>query len=474
VIDLVVVGAGPAGLAAGACAADLGLRCIIVDENLQAGGQYYRQPRPGAPLDRRQEAGRRLIERAAQEAELRLGWSAYGLDEGRRLWIVRDGEVERLAPGTILLATGAFDRPAAFPGWTLPGVMTAGSAQALVKGQGVRPGRRAVVAGSGPFLLVAAANLLRAGVDVVEVVEAASMPRIGRWLPRSLRHPARYVELAGYVVELLGRRVPIRLGEMVVAAEGVDGIQSVRISQRRSHGGPTRPERRVEVDLLCVSYGFVASTEFARLAGCDLTWDNGLNQPVPRVNQWQETTARGVFVAGEACGLGGAEIAQVEGELAAVGAARQLGRISEQDAVRIAAPLRDRLRRLREFASLLPMLFPPPPELHQLASAETIVCRCENVTLGTVLARVAADEATTINELKTTTRVGMGWCQGRVCGSLLPGTLASRTGGRFDGGSAFTARNPVRPVPAAAMASLVVPLPIDVTPSEAVDREARD
>lgn len=466
-IDLLVVGAGPGGLAGAARAGELGLRAVVVDENLEAGGQYYRQPAlEGVPLDRRQRKGRAAIERAAAAAELRLGCCVYGLDatDGRRrVWLDHSGVADLVEPRAILLATGAFDTPVAFPGWTLPGVVSAGAAQVLVKGQRVRPGRRAVVAGTGPFLFVIAAALRHAGVEVVEVVEATSIRRSVRHLPGSLRHPGRYAELAGYGFPLVASGVRIRRGEIVAAAEGADRLEAVTLRRRTGRDGPPAAagddgppaarERVVEADLLCVGYGFSASTELARLADCELGWDEGLGQAVPAFDRWQATSAPGVFVAGEACGLGGAEMAAAEGELAAIGAARYLGRVSDADGERIARPIWRRLRGLRSFAALLPSLFPRPPELTGLAAGDTIVCRCQNVRLGGVLEAVDRSASANVNELKTTTRCGQGWCQGRICGTLLPPVVAARRPG-FDANSLFTPRTPIRPVQLAALIGL--------------------
>lgn len=475
-IDLLVVGAGPAGLAAAASAGELGLVVLAVDENFEAGGQYYRQSAiEDSVLDARQRLGRQKIERAAAAAELRLGCSVYAVDVAdgrRRVWLGRDGTAECVEPRAILLATGAFDAPVAFPGWTLPGVLTAGAAQVLVKGQRVRPGRRAVLAGSGPFLFVVAGALRHAGVKVVEVVEAASVRGSIRHLPRSLRHPGRYAELAGHALPLLAAGGAIRRAEIVAAAEGRDQLEAVTLRKRRpgdaaQYGGAAAApalsvdtgvstsgrERVVEADLLCVGYGFSASTELARLAGCDLAWDDGLEQAIPAFDGWQATSQPGIFVAGEACGLGGAQMAAAEGELAAVGAARSLGRVSDAEAELLAAPLRRTLRGLRSFAALLTRLFPRPGELTDLAAPETIVCRCENVQLGTVLAAIDRTGARNVNELKTTTRCGQGWCQGRICGTLMPGLVAARRLG-FEPDSPFTPRNPIRPIQLAALVEL--------------------
>jgi thioredoxin reductase/bacterioferritin-associated ferredoxin len=434
---------------------------MIVDENASAGGQYYRQPRDvetaGFLVDSRQRRGRAKIDEVAAAATLRLGCAVYGLDTQHRVWMDQDGAADFINPRCVLLATGAYDRPVAFPGWTLPGVMAAGSAQALVKSQQVRPGSRAVIAGSGPFLFVVAVQLLKAGVDVVEVVEAAtarkSLPHLD--LAGSLRYPSRFAELVGYLLPLIRAGTKIRQGEIIASADGDGCLQQVRLRSTSIGGdGPHVLERVIDADLLCVGYGFSASTELARLAGCALAWDEGLHQNVPACDEWQATSVDGVFVAGEACGLGGAPVAECEGELAAIGIARRIGRIQEAEAHRMAAPIRRRLRGLRRFAAVLPALFPTPPQLAELAMPNTIVCRCQNVTFDRVLEAVMHEGAATLNEVKTTALCGMGWCQGRICGSVLPPLLAQRVGTAFDVTSAFTARNPVRPVKVSSLAKL--------------------
>jgi D-hydroxyproline dehydrogenase subunit alpha len=460
-IDLLVIGAGPAGLAAARTAGELGLRVVVADENPTAGGQYYRLPAlPGATPDRRQAEGRVAIERAVAVAQLRLGCSVVALEPaagGLRAWLDRAGELVWVSPRVVLLATGAYDTPVAFPGWTLPGVMSAGAAQALVKGQRVRPGRRAVVAGSGPFVFAVADTLRHAGVSIVEVVEAAPMRRAARHLPTAIRHLGRLRELAGYALPLIVRGTGVRTGQVIAAAEGVDRLEAVRIRGRGAPGAPgtsASAGRVVEADLLCVGYGFSASTELARLAGASLAQDAGLGQLVPAADAWQMTSRPGLFIAGEASGLGGAAVAEAEGELAAIGAARHVGRLDEAAAATAAAPVRGRLAGLRDFAALLPRIFPRPDELGYLADPDTLVCRCENVSLGTVLAAVEQGRVGSLNELKSTTRCGQGWCQGRICGAVLPAVISAHHAG-FDAVTPWTARVPIRPVGLAAIAAQV-------------------
>ena len=453
--DLLIVGAGPAGLAAAARAGSFGLATVLVDENVTPGGQYYRQPAmPGVRLrDAHARRGQAEIERAAAASTLRLGCSAYAIDGERGVWLMDGDGLERVVPRAVLLATGGHDLPVAFPGWTLPGVVSAGAAQALIKSQAVQPGRRGIVVGAGPFIWVVADQLRRAGVTVVEVAEATTLRQSVAGLPASLRAPGRYLELARYVLPLVASGTRVTTGHIVTAAEGKDYLEAVRLRPRSSWTQQRDQDRLVDADLLCVAYGFAASTELARLAGCGLTWDPGLGQMVPEVDDWQSTDRTGVFVAGEACGLGGAAVAALEGELAAIGAARLIGAIGPVDANRAAARVRGRMHSARAFADLLPRLFPRPAELADLATEETTVCRCENVSLASALRAVDDSGAIDLNEVKTSTRCGMGWCQGRVCGSVLSTVLPGRRPG-FGRESTFTARGPVRPVPLGAIAAL--------------------
>ena len=448
--ELLIVGAGPAGLAAAAKATDLGLECWVVDENRQTGGQYYRRspwaPSASVAATDRWTRGLALEAKAQSAAVFHLGCSVVGLDDDLRLWIDRGDRLESVSPKCLLLATGAHDRPIAFPGWTLPGVMSSGAAQVLVKAQGMRPGSRAVIAGVGPFNYLVATHLLEAGVEVAAIVEAATVRHSASSLPAAMRYPERLRELTRYVAQLAKARVRIRTGEMVASAHGAARLEAVTlrpVGDRKD--GSRSAHRTVDADLLCVGYGFAASTELARLAGCALIWDQGLSQRVPAHDEWQATSADRVYVAGEAGGLGGVNVAEAEGELAAIGCALHLGHISRSRADSLARPIWRRLRRLRRFAALLPRIFPVPGKLAELVQPETIVCRCENVTYRAVRDAVELHGATSLNELKTTTRCGQGWCQGRICGSVLP-PLMARYGVAFDSNTELSVRNPIRPI----------------------------
>ena len=253
------------------------------------------------------------------------------------------GSVASLRAGAVVLATGAYDRAVAFPGWTLPGVMTAGGAQALAKGQDVIPGRRVLLAGAGPFLLPVAEQLSARGAEVV-VVEAT---RRRDWLragPRMLAHPGRLVDYATYRTRV--RRIV--WGHVLVRAEGDDRVRSATIAQAGPDWAPAGGERTFEVDAVCTAYGFTPSVELARALGCELADDAVAHDEDMR------TSVPGVFVAGEATGIGGADLALVEGELAGHAAAARGTR-------RDLAALRRRRAKLAGFAQILAELFDPRP-----------------------------------------------------------------------------------------------------------------
>jgi D-hydroxyproline dehydrogenase subunit alpha len=346
---------------------------------------------------------------------------------GRSVWaaeppgtLLLDGPPWRVRAGAIVLATGAYDRPVAFPGWTLPGVLTAGAAQALAKGQGVLPGRRVLLAGAGPFLLPVARQLAAQGAEVVAVAEATRRRDRLRFGPRMARHVDRLVAYAAYRTSV--RR--IAWGKVIVRAEGDGRVESATLAACGRDWAPIPgTERSFAVDAVCTAYGFVPNTELARALGCELAGDAVAHDDAMR------TSVPGVYVAGEAAGIGGAELATVEGEIAGRAAA--------------GAPASSaRLDKPAHFARILADLFDPRPGLAALATPDTVLCRCEDVTAGEVDAAVAAG-ARTPAELKIVTRCGQGPCQGRVCERLVAARLPA--GGRY------SSRAPVAPVPLAVL-----------------------
>ena len=337
--DLLVIGGGPAGLAAGAVAADAGLDVGIVDERPTFGGQIYKQfgagfrVRDAAALGRDYRRGRELIEAAERSgARLLPSTSAVSIVDDV-VHLVEDGERARsVGARRILLAPGAHDRPVVFPGWTLPGVITAGGAQALVKTQRIVPGGQIVFAGSGPLALAFPAQLRHYGANVVLVLEAGPAPGPRALLRLAAAAPGNTELLrdaAGYRSALLRARTPLRYRRIVVRAEGHDRVEvvvhaAVDADWRVVPG----TEERVPADVLCVGYGFFPSVELLRLAGCEFGYDENAGGPVVVRDEWMRTTAPGISAAGDGTGVAGSHVAVAEGRIAALGIAVDLGKLS--------------------------------------------------------------------------------------------------------------------------------------------------
>jgi thioredoxin reductase len=462
--EIVVVGAGPAGLSAALAAHRTGAQVTVVDEYPRPGGQIYRQiPEPFAPLGpgshgREKERAGELFQRlAGSSVELLSETLLWGVEEGKTLLLYREGEgVESLQAGAVVVATGAYDRPIAFPGWTLPGVWAAGGAQAMLKGQHVLPGQRVLVAGAGPLLLPLAKLLVESGATVVGVVEATTRVEWVRHGYRMWGHWDRMLDAYEYEGALLRAGIPRYFGHVVRRAEGGESLERVTIAPVDRQWRPLpRGEKSFDVDLLCTGYGFLSSMELPRTLGCRLAFNVAQEQYLPLYNHDMESSVPGVFVAGETTGVGGAEMALAEGEIAGLAAARLLGHELSPQLHEEMAQARARRRHQAGFARMLDDLFAMRPGIYELPEPDTLICRCEEVSAQDIL--VAVDRgAGSANALKGWTRVGMGPCQGRICGNLAAHLVARETGRPIKGLLDFSVRPPIKPVPLGALASLSV------------------
>ncbi|MCK8678251.1 NAD(P)/FAD-dependent oxidoreductase [Streptomyces lichenis] len=440
-VDLIVVGAGPAGMAAGATALAGGLRVALVDAGTTVGGQFWRPPpeharTPIPDADPHQGArAHRALRRALAEGRER---GRLLLHLAHPVWsVTRDGEgfavhaVDRSRDGAeravtlraprLLVATGAYDRQLPFPGWELPGVLTAGGLQALLKGGGVAAGSRVVLGGTGPFLLPVATGLAAHGVKVVAVCEAAGPLGWLRHPGPLLRNPAKLAEGVRYGAALARHRIPVHPRTAITAAEGADRVTSVTLAALAPDGSP-RPgtERRIEADAVGVGWGFAPQLDLLIPLGCDLVPAPDGNA-VAAVDEGQRTSVPGLYAAGEVCGVGGAPLAVAEGHLAAASVltdiAKATGRpAAPAPAARRLAALRARVRAHRGFARAMALVHPLPPAWGSWLTDRTVVCRCEEVTAGQVLAARTEHGAHDHRQVKQLTRAGMGWCQGRICG----------------------------------------------------------
>jgi thioredoxin reductase len=459
--DLAIVGGGPGGMAAAATAADHGLRVAVLDEQEIPGGQIYRRPFAEGlfPADRfgrdYQEAGPALRAIAMREGVTWIGGaSVFGLQQRGEaafavLWNTVD-RVSKLLAERVLVAAGCFDMAVPFPGWTLPGVMGAGGMQALLKGQGVLPGGRIVLAGSHPLLLVIAAQLVAFDQPPLAVILTQSPTRAGigmRAPVTALRNIGVFREglIACHTLRRVG--VPIHFGHVVTEARGGDRLESIGF--RPVAGGALRD---ITCDTLGVGYGFTASTELIRQVGAPCRWSRAGGGWIAEHDEDMRTAVPGVFVAGEVAGIGGAPTARAEGALAALSIARDAGR--RVDAGRVRRARGERARR-RRFAALLERLADPGDDvLRTLRDSDTALCRCENVSVGDFRATLAANPTIrSADAAKLLTRTGMGPCQGRFCHRAVMEEIGALRAIPAESAGAFHARMPVRPVPLAAMAA---------------------
>jgi NADPH-dependent 2,4-dienoyl-CoA reductase/sulfur reductase-like enzyme len=407
--EVVVVGAGPAGLAASVSAAEAGAKVLLLDGAPRPGGQIWRHR--GEPP----RAARTWIRRLAfAGVEPLLGTTVVDAPEPGRLLVERAGRGRAVRYRHLVLATGARERFLPYPGWTLPGVVGVGGAQALLK-QGARfHGLRVVVAGTGPLLLTVAAALAGDGARVVGIAEQAPRGRLARLAPQLLHHPRKVAQGLGYALRLA--TVSYRTGRWVRAVEGDGQVERAVVTNGRR-------DRTWDCDVVACAYGLVPNLELARLLGCQLDGE------ALSLDEEQRTSVPEVFAAGELGGIGGDGHALVTGAIAGLVAA---GHPVPDDLEKARA-------RERAFAAAYGEAFAPRDELKALATPETVVCRCEDVTLGRL------ERCRTAREAKLLTRAGMGPCQARVCGPAL---------GLLKGWEPDSVRPPLDPVPLSVLEEL--------------------
>ena len=453
--DLLIVGGGPAGMTAALAAAARGLVVTLVDERPALGGQYFKQlskahrfegdgardaqfDEGGTLVGRVEAAGVRIL----RDAEV---WGAFPPDE---VAVAAGGRTLLFRPRRILLATGSYERAVPFPGWTLPGVMTTGAAQTLLRAYRVAPGRRVLVGGNGPLNLQVAVELLKAGAAVVALAEAAAAPGpavAGALAAAAAASPGLMLRGARDLGTVRTHGVPAFHRHMVVEARGDGRVEEATIARIDAAGRVDPASRRTfAVDAVCLGAGFHPSNELARALGAEHVWDAARRQLVAVRDADGRTTAPGVFLVGDAAGLGGARVAAEEATIAAHAAADDLGRPRTPDAEGAAASARRRLARHRRFQAALWTIYAAPDPGLSLADDDTLVCRCEEVTVGTLLAAAGGGD---VGAAKRASRCGMGRCQGRYCGPLLADATARAGGDPLAETGFFAPRAPVKPVP---------------------------
>lgn len=420
---VVVLGAGPAGLAAAQAALARGAEVVVLDEGERVGGQFWRHHDTLTDRHLQHQWGRfERLRGVLDRATVHSSTSVWRVDteQGLRVHSLQgpadaaDRTALTIEADALVIATGAHDRALPVPGWTLPGVTTAGAAQALAKRDGVALGRRTIVAGAGPFLLPVAASIARVGGDVVEVVEAVAARGIARGWGRAPWQLAGVAgkagELAEYAASLVRHRTPYRLGQAVTRIHGGAAVEAVTIQRIDARWRPIAgTEREVACDAVALGHGFTPRLEAAIQAGCRI----GAARFV-EVDDRQATSVADVFAAGEVTGIAGADAALAEGAVAGFAAAG--GDLSDE---RMRGPLAAR-RRMHAFAARL-ATHDIAPGWTTWLDEETIMCRCESVTVARL--RGAVDAAGSSRGIRLATRAGLGACQGRTCGRSVEAVL---------------------------------------------------
>jgi len=448
-----VIGDGPAGLRAAVSAAQRGVEVTVIGENPLHGGQIFRQLTPPlqAPGHIMELLDRRIL------ADLQDDLSKVNIQFLNKsiVWGIFDDKMiafdqnqrSLIKARKIIIAEGAYEAPIAFPGWTLPGVMTVGGLQILLKSQGMIPTGKIVVAGTGPLLLYTASQLVEKGADVLAVLEASSLSQWMRWSTKMWRMPGIMGKGIKYMHTLRKHRVPVHYSTVPLAANGSEELEEVVFARADKQWFP-KPgtERRMEADILCLNFGFIPSTQFTHIAGCEHICDPTMRSWIPKFNSHYETSVEGIFVAGDCTGIGGVKKAVLEGEFVGLEVARQMERLPAAEAEGRLSKLRKKIRAYRWYQQFLRNIYAFRPGLIDLLTDETIICRCEEIPYKEI-SRLIGNGSHRLEKIKLLSRTGMGRCQGRFCYPTLLGIFSGILSEDEACSQDFTSRVPAKPLP---------------------------
>ena len=449
--DVVVIGAGPAGLAATAAAAEAGLSTLLLDENPGPGGQVWRAI-ASTPVTARDQlgadywVGAELVQQVrSSKAEIIHRAIVWSLDRNLEIGISVGGGSSFVAARRVILATGALERPFPIPGWTLPGVMTAGAAQTMLKSSGLVPDGRTVIAGQGPLLWLLAAQILRLGGRIDRILETTERRNYLAALPHAFAFvTSPYFAKGLAMMREVKARVPVVSGVTELAAAGEGQLASVTYVA----GGR---RETIPADLLLLHQGVVPNVNLAMAAGVEHRWDERQLCWSPVLDAAGATSVEGIAIAGDGAGIGGAGAAVVRGRIAARAAVETLAPAAAAKLASMAA-LRTARAQAERGRAFLDILFRPARQF-RIPSGDTVVCRCEEVTAKDILDAVAIG-ATGPNQLKAYCRTGMGPCQGRLCGLTVTELMAEARGRTPQDIGYYRLRAPVKPITLAELAAM--------------------
>ena len=453
--DVVVIGAGPAGMASATLLAEQGVDVLLLDEQSAPGGQIYRGAEQATDI-RLRLLGPDYVRGATLAAALRASGAAYRPNSAvwqvtpeKEVWVTSAGRSELIKAKAIIVATGALERPVPVPGWTLPGVMTAGAVQIALKTSGLVPDGL-VLAGSGPLLYLLAAQCITAGARPIALIDTTSLANQRaalRHLPALAGREARTMLRKGLALKakIWRARIPTFAHAHDLRIEG-DG-RAERISF--ISGGK---RRTLPASVVALHEGVIPHQQMTRALGCAHEWDNAQRCFRPVLNEWGATDLPGIYVAGDGRGIGGALAAEHDGRLAALAVLCQLGSVSAEARDAQAVPHVKAKAEVLALRPFLDALYAPRAEILQPAD-DVLVCRCEEVTAGQVRA-AARQGAQGPNQAKAFLRAGMGPCQGRVCGTLVTEILSGSLGRKPDEVGYYRIRPPLKPITIGELAAM--------------------
>lgn len=453
VFDIVIIGAGPAGMAAAVEAAEYGASVCILDEQRQAGGQIYRNvesigPEQARILGKDYLAGQTLVDGLKQsKVDHRARVVVWSVGKDGLVTYSTENRARQVQGKHIIIATGATERPVPIPGWTLPGVITAGAAQIMMKSDGL-VAQDAVLVGSGPLLYLVATQLLTAGSPpkaLVETQTPASYVAAMPYVVSAFRDWKQLAKGVGFLTVLRRAKVPRYTGATEIAIEGGDAAEAVIFRARGT-------SHRIETNTVLLHQGVVPNTQISRSLDLEHRYDDVQRCFHPVIDKFGQSSNPRFSIAGDGAGIGGAKVASLSGRIAALNALLQIERIDRKTLAEATRSLIRKRRSERAIRPFLDVLYSPPASF-LTPEDETIICRCEEIRAGDIR-RYAAMGCTTPNRAKIHGRCGMGPCQSRNCGLTVTEILAAEHGIAQQTVGAFRIRAPLKPISLPEMSAL--------------------
>jgi len=463
--QVLVIGAGPAGMTIASKLAKYGVDVLVIDERKISGGQYFKQPAQKFEivenkLDFQYRKGRALINDLDKSgAKIMHGVKIWAADGSEKFFAYDDCNKYFISTNKVVIATGAFEKGLAFPGWTLPGVMTTGAGQSLLRSYQVAPGEAIAIAGNGPLNLQLAAELLRAGAKVKVVAETASLfnfKNVIRGFFLFISSPRTALNGLGYVATIFKSGTKILTGQVIIEALGAEMVQGAKFAPIDSQGKPKSDPKNIsnfQVDSVTIGYGFSPSNEIARILDCHHNIDEKWGYLTTTRDLMGATNLSNVWVIGDGSGINGAQVAKSNASLLALEMLR-LAKIKKGLLLKLQMQLATfTLKNQLFFQKTLWKVFNAPLIVDQVATPETYICRCLSISL--TQAKSAISEHTlSAGAAKRINRVGMGRCQGRYCSPVIQKLISENTGSELNQFSGFAPQVPIKPVPIGVIAQL--------------------